>query len=154
LNMYKEKVDGKYRTDISRDKVEELIKYLNSKGKLSFDNYNSDDSTITGIMDKIKGPPNGLPKSPEQKDDMFMKNIPPAYKSIPDQWVRKQGDIAADVSKILGGNSLPMNMLALRRGLVETITKSIFKHARILHENKRNDALIIARWNRLAGILT
>jgi DNA-binding ferritin-like protein (Dps family) len=154
LNMYKEKVDGKYRTDISRDKVEELIKYLNSKGKLSFDNYNSDDSTITGIMDKIKGPPNGLPKSPEQKDDMFMKNIPPAYKSIPDQWVRKQGDIAADVSKILGGNSLPMNMLALRRGLVETITKSIFKHARILHENKRNDVLIIARWNRLAGILT
>ena len=153
LNMYKEKIDGKYRTDISRDKIEDLIKYLNSKGKLSFDNYNSDDSTITGIMDKVKGPPNGAPKSPEQKDDMFMKNIPPAYKSIPDQWVRKQGDISADVSKILGGNSLPMNMLALRRALVEAITKSILKHARILQENKQRDKLIVERWNKLAGII-
>lgn len=147
LGTYMDEIDANYNPEVSKDKVEQLVKLLNDKGKLKFSEYNRDDKTISDIMTKA-----GKEQSKVKQDDVFLKNIPPAYKAIPTQWKRKQPELSADISDILGDKILPMHMLALRRALTESLFKLIFKHARVLHENKQRDNLIIERWSKLAGV--
>jgi len=149
LGTYMEEIDANYNPEVSKDKVEKLVNLLNDKGKLKFSEYNRDDKTINDIMSTA-----GKEKSKEKQDDVFLKNIPPAYKAIPNQWKRKQPDLSADISDILGDKILPMHMLALRRALSESLLKSIFKHARIICENIERNNLILERWNKLAGLIT
>jgi len=149
LGTYMEEIDADYNSEVPKDVVAKLVNLLNDKGKLKFSEYNRDDKTIKDIMSTA-----GQEKSKAQQDNKFLKNIPPAYKAIPNQWKRKQPDLSADISDILGDKILPMHMLALRRALSESLLKSIFKHARIIYENIERNNLILERWNKLAGLIT